>query len=693
MGAFDDLIPQRTGGSAFEDLVPKGAPAAPPAATYTQRHAGGRGGPGAGTTMVETEHYDPSLAGGEGAELGVRTRVGNSPPQDRLANLQRYYPTAQPYGKDNFIFVDPKTNKWTLYNPEGFDVGDVPSAGRDIVTGTAATLGGMAGATAGPGAPLAVPAAAGGSSALAGEAFDTIGRLTGMIDTRGPLDRAKSVLTDFTLGAVPEVAGPIIANAPKALMTGVKSTLGGGDQAAAKLAEAQAAGVANPTAGMVSTSRALHSAESTLGGLPGSADVMQDAAQQSINQMDTAVENLGSRYAGGKPVTKAQENVGETIQIAAGEGATRMKERYGKLYETAYDMVGRDMPIDVSSLAKLRDTMAQTLAKAETSLAPNYGAAIKEIDGILADAAKNGGTIPLDVARKINTKIGKELDRPIISSDVAGGLDTLRRQTFGALKESIDAAVTAANPQAGKVLGQANKLTEAYHRVREPFLKQVAAAKTPEQAFNIAMSGAKDGGTRLAKLRKGFTPEQWDEVSGHVLYSLGRAKPSSQSAAGDVFAPSTFLTNWNTLSPGAKNALFSGERYAALRPELDRLARVVEGAKQVEKQANSSGAMRHAAYSLLFSSVLAAPFSKTAAVAIAAPIASIYTVSKLMTNPRFVKWLGSSLEDTSWKANPMGVMTQLTRLGMMTAKEDPETQAAVQEYVEAVKQQVQGQAP
>jgi len=219
-------------------------------------------------------------------------------------------------------------------------------------------------------------------------------------------------------------------------------------------------------------------------------------------------------------------------------------------------------------------------------------------------------------------------------------------------------------------------------------LKQVAAAKTPEQAFSIAMSGAKDGGTRLAKLRKSYTPEQWDEISGHVLYTLGRGKPNAQDAAGEVFSPSTFLTNWNKMSPGAKNALFSGERYAKLRPALDRLVKVVEGAKQVEKQANTSGTARMAAYSILFSGLVAAPFSKAAAVAVAAPVASTYAASKLMTHPKFVNWLASSLEDTSFKPNSAGVMTQLTRLGLMFAREDAATRDAVREYIDSVKAQM-----
>lgn len=695
MGAYDDLVPQQTGGT-YDDLIPQGQPQLPTAPTYPQRRVGGKGG----SVLVTDERYAPELAGSEGAPMNVRAMVGNSPPQDRLANLQRYYPEAQPYGRDNFIFVNPKTNKWELYNPEGLDVGDVPSVGRDIVTGTGATLAGLAAAgastaatagTAGAAAPsyVTVPAAAGTGAAVAGETFDALNRLAGQIDTREIGQRFKDVINDFLFNAVPEVAGPIIAAAPRNLATGAKAAMGGGDAAAQRLSAAKAAGV-EPTAGMVSESRMLHNAEATLGALPGSADVIQSKAQAAVDQMKGAAEDLASKYSGNKPVTKSQELVGETVQVGAKEGAERMKQQYGRLYEQAYDMVGKNLPIDVTSLQRLRAEFASTLGQAEGSLKPNYGAAINEIDTILKDAAKNNGALPLDALRRIRTKIGQELDRPVLTSESPGGLEALRKRTYAELTAAIDQGVAAANPQAGRVLAQANKLTEAYKRVREPFLKQVAAAKTPEQAFNLAMSGAKDGGTRLAKLRKSYTPEQWDEIAGHVLYQLGRAKPSAQNAASDVFSPSTFLTNWadQSLSPGAKAQLFSGQRYAELRPALDRLAKVVEGAKQVEKQTNISGTGRMAAYSILFSGALAAPFSKTAAGLVVVPVVSSYASAKLMTNPKFVNWLASSLADTSFKPNPAGVSTQLTRLGLATAREDADTRQAVQEYVDAVKAQM-----
>jgi DNA-binding transcriptional MocR family regulator len=46
-----------------------------------------------------------------GAPLGVRAAVGSSTTsEDKLATLKKFFPDAQPYDKDNFIYTDPKTN-------------------------------------------------------------------------------------------------------------------------------------------------------------------------------------------------------------------------------------------------------------------------------------------------------------------------------------------------------------------------------------------------------------------------------------------------------------------------------------------------------------------------------------------------------------------------------------------------------
>ena len=54
-----------------------------------------------------------------GADLATRAIVAGSSgsPEDRLASIRGRYPEAQPYGDDNFTFIDRRTQQPTLFNP------------------------------------------------------------------------------------------------------------------------------------------------------------------------------------------------------------------------------------------------------------------------------------------------------------------------------------------------------------------------------------------------------------------------------------------------------------------------------------------------------------------------------------------------------------------------------------------------
>ena len=89
-----------------------------------------------------------SINTSSGAPLKVRAVVGNfDDPERRLEALKQYYPDAvstagTPMGDDNFIYTDPASGQKTLYNPKGFDTGDIVSVGRDVVSGIAGSIGG-----------------------------------------------------------------------------------------------------------------------------------------------------------------------------------------------------------------------------------------------------------------------------------------------------------------------------------------------------------------------------------------------------------------------------------------------------------------------------------------------------------------------------------------------------------------------
>ena len=109
--------------------------------------------PGAGGFDIDTR----------GAPPVVRMAVGGAPEADRLATIRLYYPDARPFGQDNFIFTDPQTNRPTLYNPRGLDIGDLYSIRPEAAEAIGGVLGGALAAPfalRGKSASVGIPAAA-----------------------------------------------------------------------------------------------------------------------------------------------------------------------------------------------------------------------------------------------------------------------------------------------------------------------------------------------------------------------------------------------------------------------------------------------------------------------------------------------------------------------------------------------------
>ena len=108
-------------------------------------------------TFRASPEFDRLIDKTTGAPARVRGIVGGAPLKDRLANLQRFFPDAVPFGDDNFVFTDPKTGKPTLYNPPGFLEGDFPffqggdvaSVAREATQAVFATGGAAFGAAGG----------------------------------------------------------------------------------------------------------------------------------------------------------------------------------------------------------------------------------------------------------------------------------------------------------------------------------------------------------------------------------------------------------------------------------------------------------------------------------------------------------------------------------------------------------------
>jgi hypothetical protein len=630
--------------------------------------------------------FDKSIDRVTGALADERNVVGSARnPGDKLATARQYYPDAQPYGDDNILFMNPRTGRPTLFNPPGLDVGDVASVTGEI----SEVMGGIAGGIAGlPAGPVGALAGVGFGAAATREVHDLyMNRLFGTQDTRGGGER----LVDAGVTAAMNTAGQKVGEVAGKAISGVfgpmsqslrKGVAPGGPEA---LDDFAAVGVTPRTPGAVTGNRGAQMIEQGLANTPAAASVMQEAAERTIGEFETAAEAVARSFGPRRTV----EGVGETVAQGSKAAGMRFKTRREALDEAIEAAVGADVPVPVQNAKTMLATMQAELAKAPETASPRLQDAIAELEKVIADAA-NGG-IPFKSLRQARTALGLALDRPDVSGYSVKGQAALRR-AYDALSDDIIAGADAAGPEAGKALRLHDRYVQFNRNVNLPTLDKIDKAGTDVQAWKIVESGSRDSGQMLARMRRNLTPEEWDVVAGSVMSRLGKA-PAGQQGATELgeesgrFSISSFMRNYNNLAPEARKALFGGSRYADLEAPLNALLRVGERLKDADRMANSSGTARVLGAVGLLSGVGNVFFTGGGALETAGALGGLVVAprvaARLITSPRFVRWLARA-GNIGLNQGENALAGHIGRL-VTIAEAEPEIREDVYQYLQALR--------
>lgn len=636
---------------------------------------------------MASDAFDRSIDKDTGAPARVRMIVGSAiKPEDKLNALRNFYPEARPYGDDNFMYIDRETGKYRLVNPPGLDWGDVPGVAREatvgLFSGLGATAGGLVGGTGGtfaggPPGTVAGGAAgaiygAGAGAAVGSSLFDiAYNMIDGAEDTRTPVARVTDTAIEFFAGSAGQRAGEL-------LNAGIKKARPG----AQKLIDSFRQLRIDPPAGAVSGRADIATLEKTLEASPFSADIMQDQAETILTQTKEAASRVVAEIG----VPQTDQGAGSVIKQAAIDSAERFGFTQARAYDEAFDLIGKETPVDVNSVMELRDRLETELSRAPRSLKKILKPAITRLLLIEKDAAEGG--ISFEALRQVRTMIGKELDAPVLSGSASAQNAVLRR-IYGALTEDMSAAAAQAGPDAAHKLKVADRFTRAWMNTAASTMNKIAKFDADEKAFKYAMSSTRDGGSGLSRLRRNFTPEEWDTIASTVLNRMGLATPGAQNAAGDAFSVNTFLTNWSKLAPEAKQALFGGKRYAEIAHDLDRLVDVMGSLKGVEKFANSSNTGRvvvtYMALQALGGALVGAAAGEGVGgggtgggiAGVAGAVLAPRVAAKLITNPKFVRWLIEPATDAKSYSAKIGRLT-----GIMEAA--PEIREEVYQFLEVL---------
>ena len=640
-----------------------------------------------------------------GAPSNVRFSVGAAQsPEDKLATLQVFYPDAMrvedldpqngamEFGYGNFAFTNPETGKLTLYdefNPKFLGI-PIPT-GRDFldagpeVAETAGAIGGLiGGGLAGAGAgSLALPgggtisggvagaiAGEGLGSATARELYIGIADVFGeTVDTRNLGERAVDFTQTATFNAA---AGPILSKTWQGIKyvggQPIRYMTGGTSPAAKETLEAfDSVGITNPTAGQITSNPTLNLIEEGLSAMPTSTKVMHQNAAQTVAEIDTFAKELAKKYGGIRTTDEAG--------LALMTGARAARQRYTNTIDQMYNKVNIGLNQDISSQAKhTQEFVKKYIAQSKTATGEDTLKPVMEMAAkVLADA--DAGVLNYNNLKNFRTYLRENLSSATAAGAKLDATGTKMKELYGYISLDLGdlveeagndvsrLAFREANEYVAKMQGDVGAIT---------YLDNVIAKGdvTANKALKYVLTGAKDGGDDLLRLKEVLKPDEYNVMSGYMLGRMGMPTPGvsqgvelgaegvlkegAEYIAEQGFSPKRFLTNWNSLSKEAKEALFKGTEYEDLIPELDNLVFTVDKIGLAAQQmANPSGTARVAGTIAYFTGGLGGGAGVSYDFGLGA-LAAPYMSARLMTNKNFVRWLTEGLEKTAYDPESYG---------------------------------------
>lgn len=506
------------------------------------------------------------------------------------------------------------------------------------------------------------------------------------------------------------------------------------------LGEFAEAGV-QPSMGQATGNRALQATETLLGSVPGSAGVIDRFAQRQAGQFGNRIDEIASSLApGGQAVDPEMAGLAIRQGIAGPGGFKEMsRAESNALYRALDELIPQDTRVDISNVqAALRDLNQAIPGAPSTSrlfqnarLGSIEGGLIDDTQGVQALLTQPGmqeqadayraylqaqarsvemenarrkslgmtvmepvptadqieqnvmatlgnmtdNRLPYEALQKLRSLVGREIDNANFGSDVPR---SMWRPVYAALSRDMEEAVKATgNPKAAEALTSANQYHSRYIDQLEN-IDNIIGKKDGEGAYLAAVSGAKDGPTRIRAIMQVLPENEKKMVTSAFIRRMGRAIGSQQTDEGDVFSMNTFLTNWANTSPEARKVLFG-----SYGPEFTRnmetiakaTSRIREGSKVFANPSGTAG--REALIGQIATTgagagtALAMGNAGAAFITLASSLGSSAVangLAKAMTSPKYVNWLARTSE------KPTGeILSQLQVLrGIAERSRDPD---------------------
>lgn len=534
----------------------------------------------------------------EDAPALIRAQVGSlDKPDDRLAALRKTYPDARPMGDDNFIYTD-ETGKVRQYNQESWlpSLGDFASIGPEIGETIGGGIGSILGAVGGSMIPgpgtLAGGIGGAGLGSVAGResAQRGLNYIFGNDDTRTGAEQARDMGITAATGMAGEGIGRAVGAGVKAGKNAWRNYAVGGEvddvaEAAQRAADLQAIGV-QPTQGMISGNQRTAMMEHALIPTRSGREIdkrITDAHSAMGNEFDRITQGMGRPLS----IAEAGEALQKQAQAAKDAGFARSSDLYD------------DVAAKITSPAVVSNTgkFAQELATARQSYGEfdslTKGATtdrVLETTGALLSDAQNG--MSFDQLKQARTVIGQQAadtDDKVLKNHLNGLYASLTSDMEATAKASGDDALQAFR----KANNQFKRLVSPETGFGPKSDASTVLTKNSDDVLNWAIGGARNGGDRIAAVRRQVQKAEggqqaWNDVTSGVIERLGKN-------ANDEFDPGKFRREFAKISPEAKNAMFQGTGNKQYADDLDRLSRIAENWGKYRQTANHSNTENHRA--------------------------------------------------------------------------------------------------
>ena len=632
-----------------------------------------------------------------GAPISVSMAVG--PPgelsdDERLKTLRNYYPDAVPYGEDNFIFIDPDSGKFTLYNAPGLDFRDISEytkTGVEIVAGTlGAAAGFVSGVFTGPGAVVTAPT---GAVIGAGIGTEVGARLFDVsMGVFGGRERApKPLIQEFTetgvrvgLAATGEAAGPVIAEAGKRVLTGVSPTV---RNAASRLIEKFESLGIEPVSAAIGRKGMLGRMGAGFEQMATAGPILQKQAERVIVQLDSALQSISSRMG----QIRSPNEAGAALKKSVESAEKRIRDGFSKKYDEVFEEIGADTVVtEMTSVNAALQPVLRQLAELPKDAQPTGQllALVKKYDALSKFAET--GNMTFQQLRDLRTQL--RLIRSKKISGTQGDYDRMVDDIYKGITDDLAIAANSVNPKLGAKLKAIDTERAIFADTAQKTFDKIRSFDADSQAYDYIMTSAKgmgkEGVKALQRLRENFTPEEWGDVASSALYNLGRERAGAQVGEAAEFSVPTFMTRLSQIKengPEAFEALFGGTQFAEVSKDLMNLVDVVGALKEVKRYtnfSNSAGAINQMIFWQALSSAgtgMVAGDVLGATVAIGGTVLAPAGAAKVMTNPTFIKWLSTPASQIS-----KDVSAHVARL-VAIGQAEPEIQEELRQYYKAIR--------